>query len=260
MKPKSFSLKGPGLKKAVQEAVKDGNDIETVFDWDSSGTILRVGYRKFKKGQPPDKRNKIIWFEPGDIEIIYENHLISRPIGTAELKIEYTSPQNEIKKEREVLIMLQAEKMKKIRFRNIFRLQKNTIKSFVIQLEVKISKENEPEKWNAVIRFDCAHNYAHLDLIKINGDKRPKIPIQHTTINEAIENAMEEMKRNYKKWFIELGYRSVYSTFFDEINIEDELETAKRYLLYLIEKPEAIYDISSSFLQIKDSFDHIEKI
>jgi hypothetical protein len=260
MKPKQFSLKGPGLKKAVQDAVKNGNDIETVFDWDSSGTILRVGYREFKKGQPREKRGKIIWFKPGDIEVIYKNHLVSRPVETVELEVEYTSPKNEIKEERESLIILQAEKTKKIRFRNIFRMTKNTIKSFVVQLEVLISKENESEKWNAVIRFDCAHNYAHLDLIKINGDKLPKIPIQSTTLKEAIENAVEEMKKNYKKWFLELGYGSNYSTFFDELNLEDELETAKKYLLYLIEKPEVIQDISSRFLHIKDSLDHMEYI
>jgi len=259
MKPKSFSLKGAGQKKAIQEAVKAGKNIENVIEWDKSGNVLKVGYRLFEKGQPREKRDKIIWFEPGEVEIIYETHSSSRPSGTVELKVEYTPPQNGIKKEREVLIMLQAEKLKIIRFRNIFRLQKNTIKSFVIQLEAKTSREFEPEKWNAVIRADCAHDSVHIDLIHINGDRHPRIPLENTNMKEAIENAMEEMKINYKKWFIELGYRTVYSTFFDEINIEDELETAKRYLLYLIEKPESIHNISSSFVQIKDSFDYTEK-
>lgn len=118
--------------------------------------------------------------------------------------------------------MIHAEKAKNIRFRNIFRLQNKNVKSFVIQLEVRISKENEAEKWNAVIRFDCAHNFPHLDLIDINGKARPKIPLQYTTFNEAIEIAMEEMKKYYKKWFIELGYESFYSIFFDEINMENE--------------------------------------
>lgn len=73
MRPRRFSVTGPGLKKALQEAINAGKQLETLFDYDESGTILRFGYRLFNKGQPRDQRNEIIWFKPGEVEVTYED-------------------------------------------------------------------------------------------------------------------------------------------------------------------------------------------
>lgn len=96
---RTFQATGPGLKKALQKAIDEGKQFETVHEWDDSGTITKFGYRLYNKGQPREKRGEIFWFDLKDIEIIYENRPSSRPIGTRELYVEYSLPQIEKKLE-----------------------------------------------------------------------------------------------------------------------------------------------------------------
>lgn len=54
-KIKRWVITGPGLLKAVQEAVNAGKDIVTVYDSDpKTGEIIRVGYFLVDRGKKVD--------------------------------------------------------------------------------------------------------------------------------------------------------------------------------------------------------------
>ncbi len=46
-----YDIKGPGLVRAIQEAVSANKDIAIVYDYDNAGRPLRVGYFFKDKGK-----------------------------------------------------------------------------------------------------------------------------------------------------------------------------------------------------------------
>lgn len=66
---------------------------------------------------------------------------------------------------------------------------------FVVQLEVKVGG-----KWRQVVRYDCAHGFAHKDYYDIEGRRR-KINL-HLGHEEALTFADEDINKN---WLIYRG-------------------------------------------------------
>jgi len=73
---------------------------------------------------------------------------------------------------------------------------------FVVQLEVEIQGE-----WRPVIRYDCSHDYAHIDRYNLRGKQRKEQ--LHLSFAEALTLADEDIDLNwelYKEKFLKGGY------------------------------------------------------
>ena len=251
-----FKVSGPGVKGAVQEAVKAGKDVVFVCDYDSLGRILRIGYAFSERGKKEIPRNRIKWFKKDEAYIVKGKHP-AKDGRIAELEVEYVPPNLE-KKERQFLLELPLGKSNNVLLRNIFRLRGNIIKSFVVQSEIKITEDGKQE-WKPIVRYDCAHGFIHRDLINREGRKtKEKLAAQN--LKGAIKTAIEEMKNSLRIWLVKLGYESEASELFGKISINEDLDTAKEFLLRLTENPEMITKTPSTFKHVKDAIDYVERI
>ncbi len=85
------------------------------------------------------------------------------------------------------------------RKRHYHETDKGRIIGFVVQLEVLIN-----DQWKAVIRYDSAHGFAHIDRYYLDGRKVKRE--LHLKLSEALTLADEDIKENwktYKKFFLE---------------------------------------------------------
>lgn len=89
-----------------------------------------------------------------------------------------------------------------VRKRHYHRTEKGKVVDFVVQLEVGIGG-----KWKPVIRYDCSHDFAHIDRYNILGEKeREQL---HLTYAESLTLADEDLNINwefYKEKFIKGDY------------------------------------------------------
>ena len=75
--------------------------------------------------------------------------------------------------EKEYLIRL-GERARK---RHYHETDKGHVVTFMVQLEVEV----EDGLWKAVIRYDCAHDFAHRDRYNLKGDHdKEEIPLSYT--------------------------------------------------------------------------------
>jgi len=95
-------------------------------------------------------------------------------------------------KEIEYVIYLSAESADRLRV--YVRKEKGEILEFVIKYEALIS-----EKWQAIVRYDTAHGFAHRDIIKPNGEII-KHPLFFETYNLAFTFANLDLKANWKQY------------------------------------------------------------
>lgn len=91
---------------------------------------------------------------------------------------------------------------KDARKRHYHKTEKGKVVDFVVQLEVKIDTE-----WKSVIRYDCSHNFAHIDRYNIRGEKeREEL---HLSYAESLTLTDEDININweiYKENFLRGGY------------------------------------------------------
>ena len=89
-----------------------------------------------------------------------------------------------------------------VRKRHWYETERGRVKRFIVQLEVKVEG-----KWIPVIRYDCAHGFAHVDWYNINNEKkREKLNL---SFSEVLTIADEDIKKNwerYKKRFLQGGW------------------------------------------------------
>lgn len=88
------------------------------------------------------------------------------------------------------------------RKRHCHRLKKGKVTYFSVQLEVEIKG-----KWKPVIRYDCSHNYIHIDRYNIKGKKIKKDI--NLTYEESLTLADEDININwelYKENFLKGKY------------------------------------------------------
>ncbi|MFQ5787507.1 MAG: hypothetical protein ACE5H1_05950 [Thermodesulfobacteriota bacterium] len=89
-----------------------------------------------------------------------------------------------------------------VRKRHYHRTEKGKVIDFVVQLEVKLEG-----KWKPVIRYDCSHNFAHIDRYNIRGEK-VKEDI-YLTYEDSLTLADEDININweyYKEKFLKGEY------------------------------------------------------
>ncbi len=88
------------------------------------------------------------------------------------------------------------------RKRYYHRTDKGKVVDFVVQLEVKVEGE-----WKAVIRYDCAHDFAHVDRYNMSGEKSKEAI--HLSYAESLTLADEDINTNwalYKDRFLRSEY------------------------------------------------------
>jgi hypothetical protein len=78
------------------------------------------------------------------------------------------------------------------RYRHKDMREKGRILSFSVQFETLV--ENQ---WYPVVRYDCAHGFAHRDLMQRNG-AIIKTPVFIQDYNDALTFAESDLKANWK--------------------------------------------------------------
>jgi hypothetical protein len=89
--------------------------------------------------------------------------------------------------EKEYLIRL-GERARK---RHYHKTDKGRVIAFMVQLEVEV----EEGVWQAVIRYDCAHDFAHRDRYNLKGDRdKEEIALSYT---ESLDLADRDVNANW---------------------------------------------------------------
>lgn len=100
--------------------------------------------------------------------------------------------------EKQYLILLDIDARK----RHYHLIESGRVAKFVVQLEVKIDRV-----WKEVIRYDCAHDYAHKDCYNIKGQCR-KINL-YLDYEDAMTLADDDIDENweiYREKFLRGGF------------------------------------------------------
>ncbi len=79
------------------------------------------------------------------------------------------------------------------RKRHSHRTEKGRVLDFVIQLEVKVG-----ETWKPVLRYDCSHDYAHIDRYNIKGEQEKEA--LRLSYEEALTLADEDINLNWESY------------------------------------------------------------
>jgi hypothetical protein len=89
--------------------------------------------------------------------------------------------------EKEYLIRL-GERARK---RHYHKTDKGRVIAFMVQLEVEV----EEGVWKPVIRYDCAHDFAHRDRYNLKGDRdKEEIALSYT---ESLDLADRDVNANW---------------------------------------------------------------
>lgn len=89
--------------------------------------------------------------------------------------------------EKEYLILLDVD----VRKRHYHKIEEGKIKNFVVQLEIYFN-----DQWKTVLRYDCAHNFAHKDSYNLKGNCR-KINL-YMGYNDALIFADDDINDNWQ--------------------------------------------------------------
>jgi hypothetical protein len=82
----------------------------------------------------------------------------------------------------------------KDRIRAHFTVDKGEVVDFLVQYEALIN-----EKWYAVVRFDTAHGFPHIDILHFDGRKE-KFSLSHLTPNDALTMAQLDVGQNWERY------------------------------------------------------------
>lgn len=230
----TYNVSGPGLERATQEAISAGKDIVIVHDQDNSGRILRIGYFMEAKDSQHKEQPTITWFDKAEIEITPIADQVA-PVNQSRLEIDLEPRKEE---ERNLLLNLPLEPGNLLILRCLFRIRKDSVPAFVVQVELRSVKDGK-EEWRPVVRYDCAHGFIHRDLIASDGHEvKEKLPTQNPS--EAVILAIEEIRGHLDTWLQQLGYEQVASQVLSQPTTTEYLDKNKRTLLELLANPQAI--------------------
>jgi len=90
------------------------------------------------------------------------------------------------------------------RKRHYHKAKGGKVIEFMVQLEVKVKGE-----WKPVIRYDCAHDYAHRDRYNLAGEREKEE--LHLSYGEALTLGDKDIKKNWRAYrdrFLKGGYLS----------------------------------------------------
>ena len=81
----------------------------------------------------------------------------------------------------------------KARKRHNHETDRGKVTGFIVQLEVFVDNQ-----WQAVVRYDSAHGFSHIDRYYRDG-RKVKTDL-HLTLSEALNIADEDIKENWKTY------------------------------------------------------------
>ncbi len=77
------------------------------------------------------------------------------------------------------------------RKRHYHKTEKGKVVDFAAQLEVRVRDE-----WKVVIRYDCSHNFSHIDRYNLRGEQEKEE--LHLSYAESLTLADEDININWK--------------------------------------------------------------
>ncbi len=97
--------------------------------------------------------------------------------------------------EKEYLIRLGGRARK----RHYHKTDKGQVVAFMVQLEAQV----EDEVWKPVIRYDCAHNFAHRDRYNLKGDRdKEEIPLNYAELLDFADKDINDNWDIYQERFL----------------------------------------------------------
>lgn len=129
MHQRKLKVKGPGLTRAIREAVNSRRELIIVYDRDDQGRLLRIGYYLSNESPIQPIKQNIKWFNKQEIDVLDANDLIPFR-GHARLDIEYEDHKRQSVKS--FLIEMPLDNKTDLVFRNIFRIKSDLIRDFMI--------------------------------------------------------------------------------------------------------------------------------
>ncbi len=245
-----WDISGPGIQRVIQEAVKERKNTMFVYEADSTGQLLRVGYSYIDAGSRLPNLSNVTWLDPDKVQ--FRKVPTCRTAMHAKLDVAFTKPDGT---EVYTLIHSLSHQYAGVRLRSLLRKHGAGNTSFVIQVEIKMT---ETAGWKEAIRYDCARNIMHRDMIPKDG-KPYRIPLETQEGKAAIKQAFTELKASCSAWLSELGYLPT-SFFQDDAEIKRSIDIAERKLLQLWEDPRDMPKETSHFIQFKNAPDVLERI
>jgi hypothetical protein len=81
----------------------------------------------------------------------------------------------------------------RIRYRIVTRPSAKQLWTYTVQLECLFE-----DKWHAVIRYDDAHGFAHVDILHPDGSQT-KCPLLYQRREQSISDARSDLKGNFER-------------------------------------------------------------
>ena len=101
--------------------------------------------------------------------------------------------------EKSYLIFLDVD----VRKRHFHKTERGQIVDFVVQFEVKTAEGN----WQAVIRYDCAHDHAHCDRFTLKGEqKKEELRLDYAEALVVADDDIDDHWQEYRDRFLKGGF------------------------------------------------------
>jgi rubrerythrin len=81
--------------------------------------------------------------------------------------------------------------------KNRIRAKFTTHRGRVIEIELIQYEAYLEGQWVPLVRYDTAHGYLHRDVMQADGSQK-KTRIPHTSLDEALTQAMDEIRRQWR--------------------------------------------------------------
>lgn len=84
------------------------------------------------------------------------------------------------------------------------RVYIKTGKGAVLDLVIQLEQWNDVQ-WIPIARYDCSHGQLHIDILHQDGSKEKRF-LSETNLNQAVTQAIEDLKRNWTVYLRRSGY------------------------------------------------------
>jgi len=241
MSRKEWALSGPGIVRAVQEAVKRRKDAVFVCDHTENGQLLRVGYALVDHGTTLAPDQAIMWIDPREVRARVAD-VPDRGLS-GQIDIRFKVPQQA---HSYTLIQQPLEGDAEMRLRSLIREHRGGSAGFAVQVEVRDSPRAD---WKPAVRFDTAHGQFHCDMLPAHGSPY-KTQEEDLDGEAAIRRAFSELEAHLSEWLEILGFPSE-PRFGNTEEMQSRIREARETLLRLWDKPADLADEESRFVQFR---------
>jgi len=240
-----YTIFGPGMLRAVQEAHAVGKRLVIASRTNVAGELVALGYFLAPAANEPPA---VTWFRPDEITATLEQ--TGEPhLSDGKLDVAFAHPKQH---ERHVVIDVPAGEAYKIILRVLFRAQESGAATFVVQAEVRATSADESE-WRPVVRYDCAHGFIHRDMLARDGTKT-KVPFPGADPRSAVPAIITELQENLVRWLGDAGYDELDFRGLEHVAIAHELAQAKGKLMRMFDEPDYLNSSQSGLVTFSERF------